>query len=74
MLFSALVNNPQKNPNIGFMERFSYGLGDFASQLLCTPAGSILIYYYTEVVNVNIAIVATLMFASRFLEDRKSVV
>ena len=49
MLFSALVNNPQKNPNIGFMERFSYGLGDFASQLLCTPAGAILIYYYTEV-------------------------
>ena len=68
MLFSALVNNPQKNPNIGFMERFSYGLGDFASQLLCTPAGAILIYYYTEVVNVNIAIVATLILVSRFLD------
>ena len=68
MLFSALVNNPQKNPNIGFMERFSYGLGDFASQLLCTPAGAILIYYYTEVVNVNIGIVATLILVSRFLD------
>ena len=68
MLFPRLANNPQKDPNIGFVEKFSYGLGDFASQMIYTPTGSILIYYYTEFVNVNIAVVATIMLLSRFLD------
>lgn len=68
MLFPSLANNPKKDPNIGFGEKFSYGLGDFASQMLYTPTGSILIYYYTEFVNVNIAVVATIMLLSRFLD------
>lgn len=68
MLFPKLANNPNKDPNIGFVEKFAYGMGDFASQMLYTPTGSILIYYYTEVVNVNIAIVASIMLASRFLD------
>lgn len=68
MLFPKLANNPNKDPNIGFVEKFSYGLGDFASQMLYTPTGSILIYYYTEVVGVNIATVATIMLVSRFFD------
>lgn len=68
MLFPKLANNPNKDPNIGFVERFSYGLGDFASQMLYTPTGAILIYYYTEFVGVNIATVATIMLLSRFLD------
>lgn len=68
MLFPSLANNPKKDPNIGFVEKFSYGLGDFASQMLYTPTGAILIYYYTEFVGVNIATVATLMLLSRFLD------
>ncbi|MBU3843653.1 MAG: glycoside-pentoside-hexuronide (GPH):cation symporter [Candidatus Anaerobiospirillum pullicola] len=68
MLFPKLANNPNKDPKIGFVEKFSYGLGDFASQMLYTPTGSILIYYYTEVVGVNIATVATIMLISRFFD------
>lgn len=68
MLFPALANNPKKNPNLGFMERFSYGMGDFASQMLYTPTGTILIYYYTEFVGVNISTVALIMLLSRFLD------
>ena len=68
MLFPKLANNPNKDPKIGFVEKFSYGLGDFASQMLYTPTGSILIYYYTEVVGVNIATVATIMLVSRFFD------
>lgn len=68
MLFPSLANNPKKDPNIGFVEKFSYGLGDFASQMLYTPTGAILIYYYTEFVGVNIATVATIMLLSRFLD------
>ena len=68
MLFPSLANNPKKDPNIGFMEKFAYGLGDFASNMLYAPTGSILIYYYTEFVDVNIATVATIMLLSRFLD------
>ena len=68
MLFPGLANNPQKDPNIGFVEKFSYGLGDLASQFLYTPTGTILIYYYTEFVNINIAVVATIMLLSRCLD------
>lgn len=68
MLFPSLANNPNKNPNIGFTEKFAYGLGDFASQMLYTPTGALLIYYYTQCVNVNMAVVATIMFLSRFFD------
>lgn len=68
MLFPKLANNPNKDPKIGLGEKFSYGLGDFASQMLYTPTGSILIYYYTEFVGVNIATVATIMLLSRFFD------
>ena len=34
MLYPRLANNPPKDPNIGFVERISYGLGDFASKIL----------------------------------------
>lgn len=68
MLFPALANNPNKNPNIGFTEKFAYGLGDFASQMLYTPTGALLIYYYTQCVHVNMAVVATIMLLSRFFD------
>lgn len=68
MLFPSLANNPKKDPNIGILEKFSYGLGDFASNIMYAPTGAILIYYYTEFVGVNIAIVATLMLISRCLD------
>lgn len=68
MLFPSLANNPNKNPNIGFVEKFAYGLGDFASQMLYTPTGALLIYYYTQCVHVNMAVVATIMFLSRFFD------
>ena len=68
MLFPIFANNPNKNPNLGFSEKFAYGLGDFASNIMWAPAAALLLYYYTEFVGVNIAIVATIMFFSRFLD------
>ena len=68
MLFPIFANNPNKNPNLGFSEKFAYGLGDFSSNIMWAPAAALLLYYYTEFVGVNIAIVATIMFFSRFLD------
>ena len=39
----------------------AYGVSDFASQLMYCPIGVFLMYYYTNVVHVNIATVATLI-------------
>ncbi|MBO8416727.1 MAG: MFS transporter [Proteobacteria bacterium] len=67
-MFESLKNNPNKPQPIGFVEKFAYGLGDFASQMLYTPVGALLIFYYTEYVHVNIATVATIMLLSRFFD------
>lgn len=52
MLFPKLANNVplavRPDGSLTFREKFSYGLGDFACQLLIGPAGGLLIYYYTE--------------------------
>ncbi len=68
MAIQAFVNNPDKNPNIGIVERIAYGLGDFSSQLLLTPVSMLFIYYATEFVNVNIAVVAGIMLISRVFD------
>ena len=36
-VIKAFVNRADKDPNIGLIEKISYGLGDFSSQLLLTP-------------------------------------
>lgn len=53
---------------IGVGEKAAYGLGDFASQLMYTPVGSLLIYYYTEYIDINIATIATIMLVSRIFD------
>lgn len=73
-MFESLKNNPNKPQPIGFVEKFAYGLGDFASQMLYTPVGALLIFYYTEYIHVNIATVATIMLISRFFDGVSDIV
>lgn len=68
MAIKALLNNPNKDPNIGFVEKVAYGLGDFASQLVLTTVSMLFIYYATEYVNVNITVVAAIMMVSRIFD------
>ncbi len=68
MAIQALINRPDKDPNLGFVEKFAYGMGDFGSQLLYTPVGALLIYYYTEYLSVNIATVAAIIMFSRIFD------
>lgn len=49
-MLERFYNRGTPDEKISFKEKFSYGLGDFASQMLYTPVGAFLIYYYTEIV------------------------
>lgn len=68
MVINAFRNRPDKDPNIGIVEKIAYGLGDFASQLILTPVSMLFIYYCTEYVNINIAAVAFIMLISRVFD------
>lgn len=74
MAIAFLRNNPNKPLPIGFVEKFSYGMGDFASCMLYVGAQVFLMYYYTEYAGVNMAIVATIMLFSRFFDGISDVI
>ncbi|MCP8857493.1 hypothetical protein [Latilactobacillus fuchuensis] len=42
---------------IGFIERFGYGLGDFACNLVWASMGSFIMFYYTDVVGIGAAVI-----------------
>lgn len=67
-MISAFVNRPDRDPNIGIIERVAYGMGDFSSQLILTPVSMLFLYYATEFVNINISIVGGIMLASRVFD------
>ncbi len=67
-VIKAFVNRPDKNPNLGLIEKVSYGLGDFSSQLLLTPVSMLFIYYATEYVNIGMAEVGFIMMLSRVFD------
>ena len=67
-VIKAFVNRADKNPNIGFIEKVSYGLGDFSSQLLLTPVSMLFMYYATEYVNIGMAEVGFIMMISRVFD------
>lgn len=64
----SFVNNPDKNPNIGVVEKVAYGLGDFSSQLLLTPVSMLFMYYATEYVDIGMAEVGFIMMISRVFD------
>lgn len=62
------VNNIDKGGKISFSERFSYGCGDFASNILYTAMSAFLLYYYTDFVGVSAVAVGTIMLISRLFD------
>ena len=69
MLFPGLVNKPDRTKMVPTVfEKCAYGVSDIASQFMYCPINVFLIYYYTEYINVNIAIVATIILCSRLLD------
>lgn len=58
------------NPNakLNFVERFAYGLGDYAGNLVYSSISAFLLIYYTNVVGVASATAASIMAVSKILD------
>ncbi len=58
------------NPNakLSFFERFAYGLGDYASNLVYSAISAFLLVYYTNVVGASAAAAASIIAVSKLLD------
>ncbi|GFP74700.1 MFS transporter [Clostridium fungisolvens] len=62
------VVNSTSNGKLSFVEKFSYGIGDFASNLMWGVIGSFLLYFYTDVALIPVAATGTIFLVSRVLD------
>lgn len=53
---------------LSLLEKVSYGVGDFASNLMWGVIGSFLLYFYTDVALIPVAATGTIFLVSRFLD------
>lgn len=53
---------------IDFSERFSFGLGDFGTNLMYALMVTFLTYFYTDTVGISAALTGTIMFGVRILD------
>ena len=67
MLFKNYTNQ-NANPVVGFKEKFAFGCGDLASNIIYSAMSTFLLFYYTDVVGVSAAAVGTIMLISRLLD------
>lgn len=51
-----------------FQEKFGYGLGDLASNLVFTAMSIFLTFYYTDIIGIPAAVVGTIMLVSRLFD------
>lgn len=70
----GVTYNPDPKASLSFLERFAYGTGDFASNIVYSAISIFLIYYYTDVVNVNAAAVGTIMLVSRIFDGISDII
>ncbi len=61
-------NEMNPNAKLSFFERFSYGLGDYASNLVYSSISAFLLVYYTNVVGVSAAAAAGVIAVSKLLD------
>ena len=59
-----------KNANVklSFMERFGYGIGDYAGNLVYSAISAFLLVYYTNVVGASAAAAASIIAISKFFD------
>ncbi|HHY85976.1 MAG TPA: hypothetical protein GYA07_10675, partial [Verrucomicrobia bacterium] len=56
------------NPPLSLREKFGYGLGDMASNIVYQAVINVLMYFYTDVYGIEVAAAGTLMIAVRFFD------
>lgn len=66
------MNTQQKsmdpNARLGFLERISYGLGDYAGNLVYSAISAFLLVYYTDVLGVAAATAGSVMAISKIFD------
>jgi glycoside/pentoside/hexuronide:cation symporter, GPH family len=66
----ATATRPQAAPSarLRFGEKFAYGTGSFAEQMIFNPATMFIVFFYTDIVGIAAATVGTLLLVSRVFE------
>lgn len=67
MIFSKFTN-ANASQKITVKERLAYGCGDFSSNIMYSAMSAFLMFYYTDYIGVNAAVVGTLMLFSRLFD------
>lgn len=64
------MNKTDMNPNakLSFLERFAYGIGDYAGNLVYSAISAFLLVYYTNVVGASAAAAASIIAVSKILD------
>jgi GPH family glycoside/pentoside/hexuronide:cation symporter len=60
--------NMDPNAKLSFLERFSYGLGDYAGNLVYSAISAFLLVYYTNVVGASAAAAASIIAVSKLFD------
>lgn len=62
------MNNNKMNPNarLSFLERFAYGIGDYAGNLVYSAISAFLLVYYTNVVGASAAAASIIAISKIF--------
>ncbi len=53
---------------VSFREKFAYGLGDLANNVVFTAVSTFMVFFYTDVAGITAGVVATIMLVSRLLD------
>ena len=66
----VLMKETNMNPNakLSFLERFAYGMGDYAGNLVYSAISAFLLVYYTNVVGASAAAAASIIAISKFFD------
>lgn len=60
--------NLDSNAKLSFLERFAYGLGDYAGNLVYSAISAFLLVYYTNVIGANAAAAASIIAISKIFD------
>ena len=65
------MNDNKMNPNarLSFLERFAYGIGDYAGNLVYSAISAFLLVYYTNVVGASAAAAASIIAISKIFDS-----
>ncbi len=62
------TDNTNPNAKLSFVERFGYGVGDYAGNLVYSAISAFLLVYYTNVVGANAAAAASIIAISKIFD------